>query len=196
MFKADVKWFKAGKRTYRIGGEWRRRKIFDIQKLSNGWIILKTENTKSPNDFKVRTITSTDPIRSYTPKHAHFAIDFYGKICANREKALKVFRAIIDIWHGREVSGTLKEFQDSCTNLPGYPLEYILFTLRWILEQEDVNFTGRSPRKQKELDHICSKQDVFTPERRKGSQLALSVFCNIINGAHPVEAFIKAGLKI
>jgi hypothetical protein len=32
-----------------------------------------------------------------TPKHAHFAIDFYGKLCSNKKKAMKVFNTIIEV---------------------------------------------------------------------------------------------------
>ena len=76
-----------------IGGRFRGKKILDMVNLSNGWILLKTENRKSPRDFRVRTIYQTTPrIKSYTPKHAHFAIDFYGKLCADREKAINLER--------------------------------------------------------------------------------------------------------
>jgi len=54
-----------------IGEKFRGKKIKDIIKLSNGWYILKTENTKSAEDFKVKTIFSLKPLRSITPKHAH-----------------------------------------------------------------------------------------------------------------------------
>jgi len=75
-------------------------------------------------------------------------------------------------------------------------LEYILYALKWILEQEDVNFTGRPERKQKELDEICKKCQITVPEGREGSQLAISLLCDIISGVHPVEAFLKANLDV
>ena len=73
-----------------------KKKILEVIPLSNGWILVKTENSKSVKDFKVRTITDVNLRKFYTPKHAHFAIDFYGKLCHNREKAEKVFWAIIE----------------------------------------------------------------------------------------------------
>ncbi|MEM4281020.1 MAG: hypothetical protein QW470_02405 [Candidatus Caldarchaeum sp.] len=76
-----------------------KKRILDIIRLRNGWWLLKTENRKSSRDFKVRTVYQTEPrIRSYTPKHAHFAIDFYGKMCADREKALELLQAIFLLW--------------------------------------------------------------------------------------------------
>jgi hypothetical protein len=76
-----------------IGKKFRGKEIKDIVKLSNGWYLIKTENSKSVQDFKVKAIFSLKPLHSLTPKHAHFAINFYGKLCANKEKAMKVFNA-------------------------------------------------------------------------------------------------------
>lgn len=166
-------------------------------KLSNGWILLKTENKKSERDFRVKTVYQVKPrVRTYTPKHAHFAIDFYGKLCADREKAMKVFQAIIDMWNGRSVTDILEEYNEEVKDLPGYSLEYVLYALKWILEQEDVNFRGRPDEKQKELDEALSKVKIKTPKGREGSQLAISLFCNIVIGQHPVDAFIKANLDV
>ena len=179
------------------GGLWRGKRVFDVVRLSNGWILLKTENKKSAHDFKVRTIMSLKPRqRSYTPKHAHFAIDFYGKLCSNKQNAIKILQAIVDIWHGREIKETLAHYHIASQSMPGYDLEYILYALRWILEQEDINFKGRPPEKQAELDAICRKLNVSTPHGRKGSQLAISIFCDIASGTHPIEALLKANLDI
>jgi hypothetical protein len=178
------------------GSKWCGKRIFDVVRLSNGWILLKTENKKSARDFKVRTVMSIKPRRSYTPKHAHFAIDFYGKLCSDQQKALKVLRAIVDVWHGKDIKIILGHYSRYCQNLPGYDLEYIVYALKWILEQEDINFNGRPSKKQTELDTICNKQNVLTPHGREGSQLAISVFCDIANGTHPIEALLKANLDI
>ncbi|GAB5046670.1 hypothetical protein [Thermodesulfovibrio sp. TK110] len=75
-------------------------------------------------------------------------------------------------------------------------LEYILYALNWILEQEDINFNGRPSKKQKELDEICKIQNIQTPAGREGSQLAIALFCDVANGIHPVEALLKANLDI
>lgn len=72
---------------FKVGQTFRGKQIKDFVKLSNGWYVLKTENGKSPQDFKVRLVYSLEPLRFLTPKHAHFAIDLYGKYCACREKA-------------------------------------------------------------------------------------------------------------
>ena len=42
----------------------------------------------------------------------------------------------------------------------------------------------------------CTKQNVVTPQARKGSQVAISVFCDIANGTHPVEALLRANLDV
>lgn len=181
---------------FEVGNKWRGKVIFDRVDLSNGWVILKTEDHKSTHDFKVRTVKSFIPRRSYTPKHAHFAIDFYGKLCSDKAKALNILKAIIEVWHNAEVKQALHRYGELTQELPGYSLEYILYALNWILEQEDINFTGRPSKKQQELDTICAKQNVITPLARKGSQLAISLFCDIASGTHPVEALLKANLDV
>jgi hypothetical protein len=117
-------------------------------------------------------------------------------LCANKEKAMKVFNAIIDVWSGESVEEVLKKYGSEVKDLPGYDLEYILYALKWILEQEDINFTGRPQKRQQQLDEILRKQRIITPEGRKGSELAISLFCDIASGTHPVEAFIKANLDV
>jgi hypothetical protein len=192
----STKWGAGQLRKIEVGEKWRGKKIREVRLLSNDWYIIKTDNTKSARDFKVRTIFSLDPVRSMTPKHAHFAIDLYGKVCADKEKARIVLDSIIEIWHNKDVNEVLNKYQNKVKELPGYPLEYILFVLGWILEQEDINFTGRPQKKQKELDDICQKLNISVPKNRKGSQLAISVLCDIINEMHPVEALLKANLDV
>ncbi|MEM5861358.1 MAG: hypothetical protein ABIM29_06795 [candidate division WOR-3 bacterium] len=173
-----------------------KKKVLEVVQLSNGWILVKTENSKSKNDFKVRTIYEPKKLKFYTPKHAHFAIDFYGKLCHNSEKAEKVFRAIIEVWQGKSVKDVLAKYLKDVANLRGYDLEYILYALKWILEQEDINFKGRPMKLQQTLDDKCKLAKVEVPENRKGSQLAISLFCNIFLGTHPVEALLSANLDI
>jgi len=180
----------------KVGGKFRGKRIKEVIKLSNGWYLLKTENKKSLKDFKVRVVFSLSPLRSITPKHAHFAIDFYGKLCANKEKAMKVLNAIVDIWNNKPVEEVLKRYSDDTEGLPGYDLEYILYALKWIFEQEDVNFVGRPKERQQELDEILRKHGISTPRGREGSQLPISLFCEIASGVHPVEAFTKANLDV
>lgn len=183
-----------------IGKPWGKGKyrkcIKDVKQLSNGWYLIKTENSKSEMDFKVKVIFSLQPQHSMTPKHAHFLIDFYGKLCADREKAKYVLTAIYEIWKGGNVDIVLNEYISKTSGLPGYPLEYIINGLNWILEQEDINFTSRPAKKQKELDEICERQGIKTPSGREGSQLAIALLCDLANGIHPVEALLKANLDI
>ena len=180
-----------------VGLYLRKKKILDVVKLSNGWYIVKTENSKSVKDFKVKTIFQVTPrIRSLTPKHAHFVIDFYGKLCANKEKTSKLFEALIEVWNKKSIEEILSKYENVVNELPGYKLEYILHALNWILEQEDVNYTGRPEKRQLEINNILRQCNVISPSNRAGSQLAISLFCNVFLGLHPVEAFIKANLDV
>ena len=184
----------------KVGEEWGRgqyrKRIREVVELSNGWYLLKTDDSKSARDFKVKVVFSLKPSRSMTPKHAHFAIDFYGKLCKDKNKALQVLEAIQKVWEGRDVAKILNEYESKTSGLPGYPLEYILYALRWILEQEDLNFTSRPAKKQEDLASICRQQDIALLPNRKGSHLAMSLLCDICNGTHPVEALLKGNLDI
>jgi hypothetical protein len=187
---------------FKIGdeiGRGRGKKIIkEIIPLSNGWFLLKTTNGKGPGDFRVRTVYQTAPtIRYITPKHAHFVIDFYGKLNANKADAMKLFSAIVDTWKGNDAAAVLQGVRDEIGKLPGYDPEYILYALNWILQQEDINYrTPRPSRKQEEINEILGKSGVPVLESRAGSQLAMSLICNVAQGTHPVEAFIKASLDV
>jgi len=184
-------------REIKVGEYLRKKRILDVVKLSNGWYVVKTENKKSERDFKVKVIFQTTPtIRSLTPKHAHFVIDFFGKVCANKEKAMKVLEAIVEVWYGKTVQDVLNKYESFACQLPGYSLEYILYGLNWILEQEDVNFTGRPENRQSEINETFQRCGIKPPPNRSGSQLAMSLFCNVALGMHPVEAFIRANLDV
>jgi len=182
-------------RKVRIGQRIRGKRVLDVVNLSNGWQIIKTENTKSPRDFKVKVVNPKHP-QGLTVKHAHIAIDFYGKLCQDKRKALKVLEAIAEVWDGKNIQQVIRKYAPQTSSLSGYSLEYILHAERWILEQEDINFTGRPPGKQQELDQKIKGQGIKTPKGRKGSQLAIALLCDIASGVHPVEAFYSAGLRI
>lgn len=132
-------------------------------------VLLKTENHKSPNDFLVRTVFSVHPSRSTTPKHAHFAIDFYGNLCADRSKALAVLEAIRRVWSGQDPKEVLEAFEEKSSGLPGYPLEYILYALRWIMDQEDVNVRARPQKAQQRLDQMFTAYGWIVPKGREAS---------------------------
>ncbi|MEM4134709.1 MAG: hypothetical protein QXV73_05875, partial [Candidatus Micrarchaeia archaeon] len=123
-------------------------------------------------------------------------IDFYGKFCYNQKKAKKVFEAIIKVWGGKEVKDVLKEYSNDLKCLPGYDLEYILYALKWILEQEDINFQGRSEKLQEKIDSKLSSVLNETSKNREGSKLPISLFWDILNGIHPVEALLSANIDI
>ncbi len=104
--------------------------------------------------------------------------------------------AIGEVWSGKPVPAVLSEHASNFVGLPGYNPEYILYALNWILEQEDVNYTGRPAKKQQEIDDLLAKCGIKPLSSRAGSQLAMSLFCNVASGAHPVEAFIRANLDV
>ncbi|MEM2619434.1 MAG: hypothetical protein QXR87_07180 [Candidatus Hadarchaeales archaeon] len=167
----------------------------EVVNLSDGSQVAKTENSKSVGDFRVKLVNGEHP-QGLTIKHAHFAIDFYGKVCRNRKKALKVLDAIVEIWHRRPVDKALQKYKPQVKGLSGYPLEYILYALNWILDQEDINFRGRRPKRQREFDELLERFNIQTPPGRLGSQITIALFCYIAEGIHPVESFHKVGLRI
>jgi hypothetical protein len=173
-----------------------KKRILEVVELSNGWILVKTEDTKSPKDFKVRTITDIESKHYYTPKHAHFAIDFYGKLCQNKEMARKVFDAIVRVWNGEDVKEVIGKSALQTKGMIGYDLDYILYALKWIFDQEDINFVGRPSKLQEKLDEKCQKMGINVPRGREGSQLAIALFCDIASGVHPVDALLNANLDI
>jgi len=173
-----------------------RRRILDVRHLSNGWVLVKTENSKSQRDFRVRTVYQQKPMRYYTPKHAHFAIGLYGKWCADPGRAAKVFQAIVEVWQRHPVTQVLQRYRHIAAGLPGYDLEYILNALDWILEQEDVNFTGRPQALQNRLDVQLQQGGVTMPSGRRGSQLAMVLLQEVAAGKHPVEAMLAANLDV
>jgi hypothetical protein len=173
-----------------------RKRVLEVVTLSNGWILVKTEDSKSPKDFLVRTVTDVSSRKFYTPKHAHFVIDFFGKLCQDKNRALKVFDAIIKMWQGVRIEELLDKYKKETEGLVGYDLEYVLYALNWILEQEDINFNGRPSELQEKIDEKLEKLGILAPSGREGSQLAISLFCDIVLGVHPVEAFLSARLDI
>ncbi len=90
----------------------------------------------------------------------------------------------------------LDQYRQDFVGLPGYDLEYFLSALRWVLEQEDANYVGRPAKRQAEINQIFQTCKVNAPVGREGSQLAVSLFCNVALGMHPVEAFIKANIDV
>jgi len=173
--------------------------ILEVKELSDNQTLIRTEGTLSDDDFRVKLINEHHP-RGVTVKHAHFAIDFFGKLQYDREIGGRVLQSLVDMWHGNDVEEELDEWRDSPhqEELPGYNLDYIFYAMAWILEQEDINYDpdGRDDSKQREIDEILQQQGVNTPEGRKGSELAISLFCDIANGTHPVEAFYRVNLRI
>jgi hypothetical protein len=173
-----------------------RKPIKDVRPLRNRWVLLKTQDSKSAGDFRVITVYQTKPLRYYTPKHAHFAIDLYGKWCKDPQGAGAVFSAIVDLWQGQSVTHLTKCYGQQAQGLPGYELEYILYALEWILEQEDINFRGRPPALQERLNAEFQSARVQVPPGREGSQLAMVLLLQVAKGKHPVEAMLAANLDV
>ncbi len=182
-----------------VGKPWWSKRVRELRELSNGWFVIKTDDSKSPKDFKVRLVyvDREGKQRTTTPKHAHFAVDLYGKICRDEDKAKLVFKAIVEVWQGRDYRDVWERYKNETKSLPGYPLDYILAALDWILEQEDINYLQKRPERfQRELDEVLQRVGVKTPPGREGSQLAVALLAYIILGLHPVEALTKAQLDI
>lgn len=173
--------------------------ILEVKELSNNQTLIRTEGNLSEDDFRVKLVNEYHPV-GVTIKHAHFAIDFFGKLHYDREIGEDILKSLVEIWHGKPVSKELEKWNQRLdeAGLPGYNLDYVFYAMAWILEQEDINFDpeDRSDSKQEEIDGILEQQDVETPTGRTGSQLAISLFCDIANGTHPVEAFYRVNLRI
>jgi hypothetical protein len=95
-----------------------------------------------------------------------------------------------------KVEDALNEYGPQVEGAWGYSLEYVLYALKWILEQEDINYRGRPPKRQREINDTLHKSGVKVLQDRLGSHLAIALFCNVEQGMHPVEAFIRANLDV
>ena len=180
------------------GEEWYGKEVLDIIELSeDGWKIYRVDGDLSEDDFIVKMINPDHP-RGVNIKHAHFAIDFFGKLMQDEEAAQQLFYGLIDIWHGGDPEDILDDIGSEISHLNGYDPDFIFYTLDWILEQEDINYTpgDRDARKQEEIDKMLSKMEVETPEHREGSQFAISMFSDIAAGQHPVEALYRVGIDV
>ena len=174
-----------------------RARIIETRSLSNGWVLVKTEGQKRPGDFMVRVVTRTVPtIRSFSPKIGHFAVDLFGKLRTSRNDGVEAFNAIIESWKGSSVEKTLEDTRAKLGNAWGYPIEYVLFALDWLLRSEDINFNGRNEEEQSSLDEVLRKAGVEPVQNRHGSELAIALFCDIFGGAHLVDALRKTGLDV
>lgn len=172
--------------------------ILEVKELTENQTLIRTEGALSNEDFRVKLINGNHP-RGVTIKHAHFAIDFFGKLQYKQDVGKRVFESILEIWQGADVEEILDGWSLPLRReLPGYNLDYVFWSMAWILEQEDINYdpASRSKSKQEEIDEILLEQGVRTPQGRKGSELAISLFCDIANGTHPVEAFYRVNLRI
>ena len=147
------------------------------RKLANGTIIYTEKGSKSEKDFIVKAILPNG--RKITPKHAHFVIDIYGKLCTDRKKTLRLFNLITRVYNGEKAVNVINSIPQQelleLNKLPGYNVEYILQCLELIFEQEDIN---------------------YPKPRYKGRDLAYEMLKKVIEGKHPVEAMIEAGLRI
>lgn len=174
-----------------------RAKILEVKDLENGWHLLRTEGAKRPGDFRVRLVTRTAPtMRSFMPKIGHFAIDLFGKSRSSRTEGTDTFEAIVKIWKGLTVQDVLEDVQPRLGKAWGYPVEYVLLALDWLLMSEDINFSEREEEEQASLDDSLRKAGIEPIQSRRGSELAISLFCDIINGTHPIDALRRTGLDV
>ena len=161
-----------------VPGDYMARNILAQKKLSDGTILWKEPGKKGQHDFVVKA-KPPGRKRGYTPKHAHFLIDFYGKLCYSEEVGKLLFDLITDVYKKKPANQVLNsidiETKRKIDNAPGYSLEFILHALEWIFEQEDIN---------------------YPPPDYKGRAQAYQMFVDVMNGMHPVDAMKRAGLRI
>lgn len=180
------------------GEKWYGKEVLDIIELSaDDWKIYRVDGEKSEKDFVVKMMNPDHP-RGIKIKHAHFAIDFYGKLQQDEEAALLLFDGLMGIWKGDDPEQKLEELLPKISHLNGYDSDFIFYTMDWILDQEDINYESsvRGPKKQEEIDEMLARMDVKSPNGRQGSELAISLFSDIAGGQHPVEAFYRVGLDV
>lgn len=179
------------------GEEWFGNEVLEVRDLSlEGWVVFKIPGTKSEDDFIVKVI-NPDHSQGIAVQHAHFAIDLFGKISRSEDDGTRIFEGVLDMWRGKPVDEVLHELKTETGDLPGYALEYFLFTYDWILDQEDVNYGDDRPeRKQNQIDSILESMDAEKAPEREGSQLAIALLADIARGEHPVEALRRANLEI
>jgi hypothetical protein len=182
-----------------VGETWWGNEVLEVRELSmEGWIVFKVPGRISEDDFIVKVINPDHP-RGISVQHAHFALDLYGKLNNDQEAAREVFEGVIEIWQGKSPKPVLEKVDKAVDALPGYDLEYFLFTYNWILDQEDINYAAggdRGEKKQAQIDALLESVGVEKAGGREGSQLAISLLCDIVTGEHPVEALRRADLII
>lgn len=182
-----------------VGEEWRGNEVLAVRDLSlDGWLLYKIPGSISDNDFIVKVINPDHPI-GISVQHAHFAIDLYGKLTRDADAGMSVFEGIIDVWHDNAPDSVIDQIEDVARDLPGYDVEYFLLAYDWILDQEDINYAAGDPRSDKKqglIDATLEDAGVAKASGRKGSQLAISLLSDIVNGKHPVEALRSADLEI
>lgn len=182
-----------------VGETWWGNEVLEVLELSeDGWIVFKVPGSISEDDFIVKVINPDHP-RGISVQHAHFALDLYGKLNSDEKAGKKVFDGVIDIWQGESSELVLERLEQETGDLPGYDLEYFLLTYNWILDQEDINYAAggdRGEKKQAQIDAILECAGVEKTDGREGSQLAISLLCDIVTGEHPVEALRHADMII
>jgi hypothetical protein len=163
-----------------------------VQEVSENTYLFKTKGDKGDEDYQVRI--RNEKHRAYSIEYTRFAIDIAMKYQNDREKANEVFDAIVRAWDGEEIDDVLDEYD--IESLPGYDLDFILYALDWIMENEDKIFheRGRSDNKQEQIDEKLAEHDIEKPSDREGSQLAMGLFAGIIAGNHPVDELYDADL--
>ena len=125
--------------------------------------------------------------KTITPKHAHFAIDLYGKLCFSKDVAQIVFGSIEKVFRDTAASQILQTMSNGdigkVDNSKGYNLEYILNCMELIFKSEEMNYpsTEKNPK---------------TGDYYQGKKFTFDLFQDVMNGTHPVEAMIKKNLRI
>ena len=175
--------------------------VLERRRLSDGTWLFRVADGKGAGDFIVRAVNTVG--RELTPKHAHFAIDVYGKLCSNETLAESLLVSVDRLFAGAGAETILTEMgQGLVAELdvqPGFSTEYILHSLELIFAQENVNWDRDMV--DKPLPSIrrslLSRKVLTVDESTRGSGLAIALLRQIVrHRVHPVEAMTELGLRI
>jgi hypothetical protein len=168
-------------------------KILRRRRLSDGTWLFQVGNGKGIGDFIVKAVLPTG--KQITPKHAHFAIDMYGKLRSNRGATARLLGAVEAVFRGATASKALAGLDGAVLNrLPGYSAEYILNALEWIFRQENVNWKRDIAGKPVPRIRLTLIRHgiLARGESNRGSALAIALLRQVVRrGVHPVEAMLQ-----
>jgi hypothetical protein len=170
--------------------------------LSDGTKIYKVAGRKGKGDFRVIVVHPKSG--RLTPSHAHFAIDLFGKLCADPDKTVELFTAIEAVFRGSSADAVLERLKregrlNDLSSLPAYSVEHVIYALEAIFEQENVNWDrGMAGRPLPKVRTQWIRQGFITDEEaKKGSAIAIVLLRRVVKDRiHPASALPEVGLRI